>query len=274
MGTLAGRTVLVTGASRGIGRAIALRVAADGANVVLAAKSVDNTGKLPGTIHEVAEEVRAAGGHPLPFPLDVRDADRIEAMAAETVARFGGIDVLVNNAGAIALLPTESLPVKALDLMLSINPRASLLCARACIPHLKKSANGHILTLSPPIDLAPRWFGPHTAYTISKFAMTMLTLGLAEELRPAGVAANSLWPRTTIATAAVAKLGGEKLMKASRTPAIMADAAHAILTTPARELTGRALLDEDFLRSRGVRDFEGYAVDPSARLMTDLYVPG
>jgi citronellol/citronellal dehydrogenase len=272
MTTLRGKTIFVTGASRGIGRAIALRAAADGANVVLASKTIDNTGKLKGTIHEVAAEVEKAGGRALALQVDVRDTDRVEAAVAEAVARFGGIDVLVNNAGAIALLPTEDLPVKRFDLMMSVNLRASFAAARASIPHLKKSPNGHILTLSPPIDLAPRWFGAHTAYTISKFGMTMLTIGLAEELRPAGVAANALWPRTVIATAAVEMLGGEALVKASRTPAIVADAAHAIITSPARELTGKALLDEDFLRGRGVADFSKYSVVPGAKLVPDFYV--
>lgn len=272
MNTLSGKTVIVTGASRGIGREIALRAARDGANVVIAAKTVDNTGKLPGTIHEVAEEVRAAGGQPLPLVVDVREEDQIEAMVAQAVARFGGIDVLVNNAGAIALRPVQLLTVKRFDLMMDVNVRASFACARACVPHLKKSANGHILSLSPPIDLSPQWFAGHAAYTISKYGMTMLTIGLAEELREDGVAANSLWPRTLIATAAVEMLGGESLKKVSRTPAIVADAAHAIITSPSREVTGKAFIDEDLLRSRGMTDFSGYSVEPGAELMPDLFL--
>ncbi|MBI3099245.1 MAG: NAD(P)-dependent oxidoreductase [Planctomycetes bacterium] len=271
-GTLAGRTVVITGASRGIGREIALRVARDGANVVIAAKTVDGTGKLKGTIHEAAEEVRAAGGQALAMAVDVREEDQIEAMAAGAVERFGGIDVLINNAGAIALRPVQQLTVKRYDLMMDVNVRATFACARACIPHLKRSSNGHILSLSPPIDLSPHWFAGHAAYTISKYGMTMLTIGLAEELREDGVAANALWPKTLIDTAAVEMLGGEALRKVSRRPAIVADAAYAVITSPSREVTGNAFIDEDLLRKRGVTDFSGYAVEPGSELMPDLFL--
>jgi citronellol/citronellal dehydrogenase len=262
----------VTGASRGIGRAIALRAARDGANVVIAAKTVDNSGKLKGSIHDVAKEAEAAGGRALALQVDVRDADRVTWMIDETVKRFGGVDALINNAGAIALIPTESLPLKWLDLMFGVNVRAAIVASRAAIPHLRKSANPHILSISPPIDLNPRWLAGHAGYTISKYGVSMLTIGLAEELRGDGIAVNSLWPRTTIATAAVQMLGGDDMVKVSRTPDIVADAAHAILTTPSRELTGRCLVDEPFLRERGVADFERYAITPGGPLFNDLYI--
>lgn len=272
MRSLVGRTILVTGASRGIGRAIALRAAADGANVAIAAKTVEPHGKLQGTIHETARGVEAAGGKALAIQVDVRDDARIEAAVAETVARFGGLDAVVHNAGAIALVPVEQLSTKLLDRMLAINLRAAFVLARASVPHLKKSPHAHILHLSPPIELRAEWFAGFAGYTVSKFGLSMLTLGLAEELRPDGIAVNSLWPRTTIATAAVEMLGGEAWMNASRTPAIVADAAQAILTTPARELTGRWLIDEEVLRERGVTDFDRYAVAPGTPLQPDLYV--
>lgn len=216
--------------------------------------------------------MESAGGHALAVQVDVRDTDQVDRVVAQAVERFGGIDALVNNAGAIALMGVEELPPKLYDRMMTVNIRAAYACAHACIPHLKRSPNGHILSLSPPIDLDPKWFGGHAVYTISKYAMTLLTIGLAEELQPHGVAANALWPRTTIATAAVELLGGESLMRASRRPEIVADAAHAILTSDAREFTGRAVLDEDLLRERGVTDFSPYAVEPGAELMPDLYV--
>ncbi|MCB9679715.1 MAG: NAD(P)-dependent oxidoreductase [Alphaproteobacteria bacterium] len=270
---LAGKTIFITGGTRGIGKAIALRCAADGANVVVAAKTVVSTPKTPGTIHDAAREIDAAGGHGLGIQVDVRDQASIEAAVAETVERFGGIDAIVNNAGAIQLLPTEHLEPRRYDLMLQINVRATWMLAKAALPHLKKSANAHVVTLSPPIDLDyARWFAGHTAYTVSKFAMTMTALGLAEELRRAGIASNTLWPRTTIATAAVGMLGGDALMKVSRTPEIMADAAYAILTSDAREVTGNSFLDEDLLRTRGVTDFGRYSVVEGSKLQTDLFV--
>ena len=270
--TLEGRTLFITGASRGIGREIALRAARDGANVVVAAKTSDPHPKLEGTIHSVAEEVVKAGGKSLAIQLDVRD----EAAVAEAVNRaareFGGLDILVNNASAISLTPTAATPAKRLDLMLGVNVRATFLCSQAAIPHLKKSPNAHILTLSPPLNLDPKWFAGHVAYTISKYGMSMCTLGMAEELRGDGIAVNSLWPRTTIATAAVAVHFPEAILKASRHAAIMADAAHAILTSDARKNSGNFYIDEEVLTRRGMKDFERYAVTPGAPLFADLFL--
>lgn len=272
--SLSGKTFIITGASRGIGRAIALRVAREGANVVIASKTADDAGqKLKGTIHEVARDVEAAGGQALALQVDVRDEARVAWMVEQTVARFGGIDGLINNAGAIMLQPTEMLPVKRFDLIFGINVRAVYVCAQACIPYLKKSANGHILNLSPPITFEERWFAAHTPYTTSKFAMTMLAYGMSCELKDDGVAANTLWPRTLIATAAVEWLGGDEMMKGARTPEIMADAAHAILTSDARQVTGQSFIDETLLRSRGQTEFDHYAAAPGNTLLTDLFVP-
>jgi len=271
---LAGKTIIITGASRGIGRAIALRCARDGANIVIASKTVDDTAqKLKGTIFDVAREVEAAGGQALPLQVDVRDDARIAWMVAQTVERFGGVDALVNNAGAIMLQPTELLPIKRFDLVFGLNVRAVFCCSQACIPYLKKSANGHILNLSPPISLQERWFQKHTPYATSKFAMTMLAYGTAAELKHDGVAANTLWPRTLIATAAVEWLGGESLMLGSRKPEIMADAAHWILTRPSRECTGRFFIDDEALKEAGVTDLSGYSVVPGAELAPDFFVP-
>lgn len=272
-GSLEGRTVVITGASRGIGAAIALRLAREGANLVLAAKTIDDTDQpLKGTILSVAEEVEAAGGKALPVQVDVRDEDQVAGMAAQAVERFGGIDALINNAGAIKLMPVEQLPVKRFDLLWQINVRAAYMCAHHCIPHLRRSRHAHIINMSPPVSLEPHWLGGKTGYTITKYGMSMLTIGLAEELREAPVAVNSLWPRTTIATAAVEWLGGEALMNSSRTPEIMADAVHAIVTTAPSELTGQTLIDEDLLRARGVSDFERYAVAPGTPLTPDFYI--
>lgn len=272
MGTLQGRTVVVTGASRGIGRAIALRAAQDGANVVIASKTSDPHPKLAGTIHTVAAEVEAAGGKALPLQIDVRYEDQVEKMVAESVAAFGGVDVLVNNAGAISMTDLASTPVKKFDLMMGINARAVFLCAQKCLPHLAKSANAHILSLSPPVSLDPKWLAGHAAYTLSKYGMTLLTIGLAEELRDRNIAVNALWPKTIIATAAIDMLMGDEGQKRSRTPEIMADAAHAIVTTEKLALTGQAIIDEELLRARGTTDFAKYLAVLGADPLPDLYV--
>ena len=270
--TLKGRTLFITGASRGIGREIALRAARDGANVVVAAKTAEPHPKLAGTIHSVAAEIEAAGGRALAIQLDVRDDAAIQAAMAETVARFGGLDVLVNNASAISLTPTLDTPAKRFDLMLGVNARATFLCSQAAIPHLKKSKHAHILTLSPPLNMDAKWFAGHVAYTMSKYGMSMCTLGMAEELRADGIAVNSLWPRTTIATAAVEVHFPEAILKASRHAAIMADAAHVILTSDPRRNTGNFYIDEDVLRREGVKDFERYAVTPGVKPFQDLFI--
>jgi citronellol/citronellal dehydrogenase len=272
MNTLAGKTLFITGASRGIGREIALRAARDGANVTIASKTSDPHPKLEGTIHSVAAEVEAAGGKALALQVDVRDENAIAAAVAKTAQTFGGIDILVNNASAISLTPTTETPAKRFDLMMSVNMRATFLCSQACIPHLRKSANAHILTLSPPLGMKPKWFAGHVAYTMSKNGMSMCTLGMAEEFRRDGIAVNSLWPRTTIATAAVQVHFPEAILRASRHAAIMADAAHAILTSDARTHTGHFYIDEEVLRERGVTDFGNYAVTPGVPLFTDLFV--
>ena len=272
MATLAGKTLFITGASRGIGREIALRAARDGANVVVAAKTAQAHPKLEGTIHTVAAEIESAGGKALAIQLDVRDENAIAAAVTKAAQAFGGIDILVNNASAIRLTPTTETPAKRYDLMMSVNVRATFLCSQACIPHLRKSANAHILTLSPPLAMDAKWFAGHVAYTMSKYGMSMCTLGMAEELKRDGIAVNSLWPRTTIATAAVAVHFPEAILRASRHAAIMADAAHAILTSDARANTGRFYIDEDLLRERGVADFGKYAVTPGVKLFTDLFV--
>jgi citronellol/citronellal dehydrogenase len=270
---LKGRTIFITGASRGIGREIALRAAADGANIVIAAKTSEPHRKLPGTIHSVAAEVEAAGGAALALQLDVRDAAAVAQAIAAAAERFGGVDAVINNAGAISLTPAATTSMKRFDLMLSINTRAVLATATAALPFLKRSANPHILSLSPPLNLAAQWLKLFIPYTTTKYAMTLLSLGLAEELRGAGIAVNTLWPRTTIATAAIEFEVGAAMLKISRTPRIMADAAYEILVTPSRQLTGRTLIDEDFLRERGVSDFDVYKVDPAAtELARDLYV--
>jgi citronellol/citronellal dehydrogenase len=273
--SLAGRTLFITGGSRGIGLAIAIRAARDGANVALLAKTAEPDPRLPGTIHTAAAEIEAAGGKALPIVGDVRDADSVADAVAQTVDRFGGIDICVNNASAINLAPIEQTEVKRYDLMLNINARGTFVTTRACIPHLKQGTNPHILTLSPPVDLRPEWLGPHAAYSLSKFGMSILTLGAAQELREAGVAANALWPRTIIATAAVQNLlGGEGSMSRARTPEIVADAAYAIFNQPAAECTGNTFIDEDVLeRFAGVTDYEPYRAAPGDdELLPDLFV--
>ncbi len=271
MADLKGKTLFITGASRGIGRAIALRAARDGANIALAAKTSDPHPKLSGTIHSVAAEIEAAGGKALPLQVDVREENQIYDAVKKAAEAFGGIDVLVNNASAISLTNVQTTPPKRFDLMISINARGTYACAYACLPHLKNASNPHILTLSPPINLKPKWFKQHTAYTTSKYAMSMVTLGLAAELAELGIAANSLWPRTTIATAAVQTYFADA-MKSSRTADIMADAAHAILSKPSRHCTGNFFIDEAVLRAEGLTDFDRYAVTPGEPLMTDLFL--
>jgi citronellol/citronellal dehydrogenase len=271
MDTLKDKTLFITGASRGIGLAIARRAAQDGANIVIAAKSAVAHPRLAGTIHSAAAEIEAAGGCALPLKVDVRSEESVVAAVAEAVARFGGIDILVNNASAIWLRGTADTPMKRFDLMHQVNTRGSFLCAQACLPHLKRAANPHILTLAPPPNLDPKWFAPHVGYTIAKYGMSLCVLGMAEEFRADGIAVNALWPRTVIATDALNMIPGVDIRRA-RKPEIVADAAHAILTTPSRELTGGFLIDEEVLASRGVRDFERYAVAPGQPLMTDLFL--
>lgn len=272
MASLKGKTVFITGASRGIGREIALRCARDGANVVVTGKTAEPHPKLPGTIHTVCGEIEAAGGQGLAIQLDVRDEEALAKAVDQAAGRFGGVDVLVNNASAILLAGTRETPVKRFDLMLGVNVRATFAASQACIPYLERSANPHILTLSPPLNLEPRWFKDHVAYTISKYGMSMCTLGMAAELKGAGIAVNSLWPRTTIATAAIEFNFPKAVLDASRKPAIMADAAHAIITRDARACTGNFFIDEDVLREAGVTDFEPYACRPGVPLFTDLFV--
>ena len=271
MADLKGKTLFISGGSRGIGLAIALRAAKDGANVVIAAKTTEPHPKLPGTIFTAAEEIERAGGKALPYQTDIRDEDQVMRAVEAAVERFGGIDILVNNASAISLTGTAETPMKRFDLMMGINLRGTYLCSRACLPHLKRAANPHILTLSPPLNMNPRWFGPHVAYTIAKYGMSMCVLGMAEELKQDGIAVNALWPRTTIATAALQIIPGAQ-PEAGRTPEIMADAAHAVLTRDSRSLTGRFLIDEEVLREAGVTDFERYAVKRGEKLRIDLFL--
>lgn len=272
--SLQGKTLFITGASRGIGLAIGLRAARDGANVVIAAKTAEAHKHLPGTIYSAATEIEAAGGQALPLIVDVRDEASVMAAVEAAVARFGGIDICVNNASAIQLTGTLATDMKRYDLMHQVNARGTFLVSKACIPHLRKAANPHILALSPPLDLSPHWFGPHVAYTMAKYSMSLAMLGMADEFREDGIACNGLWPRTGIATAAIEfALTGKDGLAHCRTPEIMADAAHAIFTSPSRELTGRFLIDDSFLYERGVRDFEKYSVEPGKTLMPDFFVP-
>jgi citronellol/citronellal dehydrogenase len=271
MANLQGKTLFITGASRGIGLAIGLRAARDGANVVIAAKTAEPHPKLPGTIYSAAEEIEKAGGKALPIVCDIRFEEQVEAAVAQAVERFGGIDVCVNNASAISLTGTLQTPMKRYDLMHSINTRGTYLTSQKCLPHLLKAENPHILNLSPPLSMQPKWFGPHVAYTMAKYGMSMCVLGMAEEFK-GKVAVNALWPRTVIATAAVQNLlGGDETMKVSRTPDIMGDAAYAILTK-GTDFSGRFLIDEDFLRSEGVKDFSHYSVTPGGELAPDFFV--
>ena len=271
MTSLHGKTLFITGATRGIGLAIALRAARDGANVVIAAKSDVPNPKLPGTIYTAAAAVEAAGGKAFAMKCDIREESEVRVAVEQTVARFGGLDILVNNASAIWLRGALDTPMKRLDLMHQVNARGSFLCAQACLPHLLKAVNPHILTLAPPPSLAPKWWAPHTAYTLAKMGMSFVTLGLAAEFGAQGVAINALWPRTIIATDALKMIPGVDVSRC-RKPEIVADAAHDILVRPARGFAGNFLIDEDVLRAAGVNDFSAYAVDSSRPLLTDLFV--
>jgi len=271
MSSLAGKTLFITGASRGIGLAIALRAARDGANVAIAAKSSVPNPKLPGTIHSAAEAVTAAGGQGLALKCDIREEDQVRAAVAATVDAFGGIDILVNNASAIWLRGALDTPMKRFDLMQQVNARGSFLCAQACLPHLLQAPNPHILTLAPPPSLDPKWWAPHTGYTLAKMGMSFVTLGLAGEFGPQGVAVNALWPRTLIATDALNMIPGVDLRNGRR-PEIIADAAHAVLTRPAAGFSGQFLIDDDVLAQAGITDLSVYAMDPSAPLLPDLFL--
>ncbi len=273
MATLEGKTLFITGASRGIGLAIGLRAAQDGANVVIAAKTAEPHPKLEGTIYTAAEEIEAAGGKALPLVVDIRDEDVVEDAVAKAAQHFGGIDICVNNASAIFLAGTMQTPMKRYDLMHQVNARGTYLTTQKCLPHLLKADNPHVLMLSPPLNMEERWFAPHVAYTMAKFGMSMCVLGMAGEFRAQGVAVNALWPRTTIATAAVRNLlGGEQMVSTSRKPEIIADAAHWILTQPSREHTGRFFIDDEVMEMAGVTDLSGYAVTPGAQLTPDFFV--
>jgi citronellol/citronellal dehydrogenase len=272
--SLKGKTLFITGASRGIGLAIGLRAARDGANVAIAAKTAEPHPKLSGTIYTAAEEIERAGGKALPLVVDVREELVVKEALDKTAAHFGGIDIVVNNASAISLTPVGATDLKRYDLMQQINARGTFVVSKWAIPHLEKVANPHILMISPPLDMKEKWFAPHTAYTIAKFGMSLVVLGLAGELRPKGIAVNALWPRTVIATAAVQNLlGGDAMMRASRTPQIMADAAYAIFNKLAREFTGHFLIDDTFLAQNGVKDFDQYRADPTQKLAQDFFVP-
>jgi citronellol/citronellal dehydrogenase len=271
--SLAGKTLFVTGASRGIGLAIALRAARDGANIAIAAKTEAPHPKLPGTIHTAAAEIEKAGGRALPLVVDVRDDQGVRDAIARTAQHFGGIDIVVNNASAIALTKAADTDMRRFDLMHQVNTRGTYLVLVCALPYLEKAVHPHILMLSPPLDMKEKWFAPHTAYSIAKFGMSLVVLGLAGELRPKGIAVNALWPRTTIATAAIKNLlGGDEIMRRSRSPDILADAAHRIFTKPA-SFTGQFLIDDSFLAAEGVTDFEPYRIDPSVPLAPDFFVP-
>jgi citronellol/citronellal dehydrogenase len=272
MTSLAGKTLFVTGGSRGIGLAIAKKAATDGANVVIAAKTDTPHPKLPGTIHTAAEEIEQAGGKALPLVCDIRDDAAVAAAVEHAVATFGGIDIVVNNASAIALLGTEEIKMSRFDLMHQVNARGTFLVSKTCLPWLRKSDNPHILVLAPPLNMDEKWFAPHVAYSMAKYGMSMCVLGMAGEFRDDGIAVNALWPRTTIATAAVNMLGGDELMMHSRKPEIMADAAYAILKRPSRAFTGQFCIDDAVLEDEGITDLSGYAVNPDVRLAPDFFV--
>jgi citronellol/citronellal dehydrogenase len=256
--TLAGKTLFITGASRGIGKAIALRAARDGARIVIAAKTETPHPKLPGTIHTAAEEIERAGGRALPIAVDIRNEADVERAVARAIDTFGGIDILINNASAISLTDTRKTSMKRFDLMHQVNTRGTFVCTQACLPHLARASNPHVLMISPPLNLESRWFAPHVAYTIAKYGMSLCVLGMAEEFRSEGIAVNALWPRTAIETAAIAYIAGSEMLRLCRTPEIMADAAHAMLTRDAGAFTGRFCIDEEVLREAGVTDFSIY----------------
>jgi citronellol/citronellal dehydrogenase len=274
METLKDKTLFITGGSRGIGLAIALRAARDGANIAIAAKTAEPHPKLPGTIYTAATEIEAAGGKALPILCDIRHEDQLAAAVELTARTFGGIDVCINNASAISLTNTQATDMKRFDLMHQVNTRGTFLTSKLCVPHLVKAANPHILMLSPPLDMRPKWFAGHVAYSIAKYGMSLCVLGLAEELKPKDIAVNALWPRTVIATAAVNNLlGGDQLMRMARTPDIVADAAHVVITRDAREFTGNFCIDDTLLAEHGVTDFDRYRVDPTQDLAPDFFVP-
>jgi citronellol/citronellal dehydrogenase len=272
--TLSGKTLFITGASRGIGLAIGLRAARDGANVAIAAKTAEPHPKLPGTIYTAADEIERAGGKALPLVVDVRDEASVKDAIDKTAATFGGLDIVVNNASAISLTPAQQTDMKRFDLMHQVNTRGTFMVSKYAIPHLETAENPHILMLSPPLDLQEKWFAPNVAYSIAKYGMSLCVLGLAGELRSKGIAVNALWPRTTIATSAIKNLlGGDQIMRASRSPEILADAAYAIFGKSAKVFTGNFLIDDTFLAEEGVTDFEPYRIDPSVPLSPDFFVP-
>jgi citronellol/citronellal dehydrogenase len=273
MVSLKGKTIFITGASRGIGKAIGLRAARDGANIVVAAKTTEPHPKLEGTVYTAVAELEAAGGKALACITDIRFEEQVQAAVDKTVQTFGGIDILINNASAIHISGTLETPMKRYDLMHGINTRGTFLTSKLCLPHLLKAANPHILNISPPLSMQPRWFGPNVAYTMAKYGMSMCVLGMAEEFKKQGVAVNALWPRTVIATAAVQNLlGGDEAIRCSRKPEIMADAAHVILTRSSRECTGNFFIDDEVLHSAGVTDLERYAMSPGAALKMDIFI--
>jgi citronellol/citronellal dehydrogenase len=273
MAGLQGKTLFITGASRGIGKAIALRAARDGANVAVVAKTAEPHPKLPGTVYSAVEEIEAAGGKGLACLCDIRFEDQVQQAVNKTVETFGGIDILINNASAISLTPTLQTDMKRYDLMHGINTRGTFLCSKECVPHLKRASNAHVLNLSPPLNMEARWFAPHVAYTMAKFGMSLCVLGMAEEFRVDGIAFNALWPRTVIATAAVQNLlGGDTSVARARTPEIMADAAYVILTKASREFTGNFCIDDEVLRAAGVTDLAKYSEGPESELLPDFFV--